>query len=174
MNTHSDKTPVSCSASRPRVALFAGSFDPFTIGHADIVNRTLQLFDKVVVVVAVNPEKRYMFTADERLQAIAALYRTDSRVETVLYDGMMADLAPRYGAQFIVRGVRSVIDFEYEKVEADYNRRLGQLETVLLYSSPALASVSSTAYRQLVFFHKDAEAAAMLPALPPDAPLPRP
>ncbi len=159
-------TQQSLSAVHPRVALFAGSFDPFTIGHADIVNRALQLFDKVVVVVAVNPEKRYMFTASERVEAIEALYRSESRVEVVLYDGMMADLAPRYGARFVVRGVRSVIDFEYEKMAADFNKRLGGLETVLLYCSPSLASVSSTAYRQLVFFHKDAEAAAMLPSLP--------
>ena len=157
--------PAAPPADRPaRVALFAGSFDPFTIGHADIVRRALPLFDRLVIVVAVNPEKRHLFTAQERVEAIRALYRGDDRVEVVAHEGMMADLARQLGARFNVRGVRSVIDFEYEKVEADYNKRLGALETVLLYSSPALASVSSTAYRQLVFFHKDAEAAALLPS----------
>ena len=155
MNSASHSTPNG------RIALFAGSFDPFTIGHDDIVRRALALFDKVVVVVAVNPEKR----------PIRHLYQGNRRVEVMAHDGMMVDLAHDIGARFMVRGVRSVIDFEYEKVEADYNKRLGGLETVLLYSSQALASVSSTAYRQLVFFHKDAEAAAMLPTAPPsDAP----
>ena len=156
MNSASHPTPNG------RIALFAGSFDPFTIGHDDIVRRALALFDKVVVVVAVNPEKRHMFTVEERVEAIRHLYQGNRRVEVMAHD---------IGARFMVRGVRSVIDFEYEKVEADYNKRLGGLETVLLYSSQALASVSSTAYRQLVFFHKDAEAAAMLPTAPPsDAP----
>lgn len=165
MNSASHPTPNG------RIALFAGSFDPFTIGHDDIVRRALALFDKVVVVVAVNPEKRHMFTVEERVEAIRHLYQGNRRVEVMAHDGMMVDLAHDIGARFMVRGVRSVIDFEYEKVEADYNKRLGGLETVLLYSSQALASVSSTAYRQLVFFHKDAEAAAMLPtASPSDAP----
>lgn len=160
-------TPTAPSSARPmRVALFAGSFDPFTIGHADIVRRALPLFDRLVIVVAVNPEKRHMFTAEERVEAIRALYRGDDRVTVMAHGGMMADLARQVGARYNVRGVRSVIDFEYEKVEAEYNKRLGGLETVLLYSSPALASVSSTAYRQLVFFHKDAEAAALLPSPP--------
>ena len=163
MNSASHSTPNG------RIALFAGSFDPFTIGHDDIVRRALALFDKVVV--AVNPEKRHMFTVEERVEAIRHLYQGNRRVEVMAHDGMMVDLAHDIGARFMVRGVRSVIDFEYEKVEADYNKRLGGLETVLLYSSQALASVSSTAYRQLVFFHKDAEAAAMLPTAPPsDAP----
>ena len=124
-----------------------------------------------VSITAVNPEKRHMFTVEERVEAIRHLYQGNRRVEVMAHDGMMVDLAHDIGARFMVRGVRSVIDFEYEKVEADYNKRLGGLETVLLYSSPTLASVSSTAYRQLVFFHKDAEAAAMLPTAPPsDAP----
>ncbi len=164
MENSIDNTSTASPASSTRVALFAGSFDPFTIGHADIVRRALPLFDRLVIVVAVNPEKRHMFTVDERVEAIRNLYRGDGRVEVVAHEGMMADLARQVGARFNVRGVRSVIDFEYEKVEADYNKRLGDLETVLLYSSPALASVSSTAYRQLVFFHKDAEAAALLPS----------
>lgn len=164
MDNQTTHTAASSSARPSRVALFAGSFDPFTIGHADIVRRALPLFDRLIIVVAVNPEKRHLFTAEERVEAIRTLYRGDDRVEVVAHEGMMADLARQVGARFNVRGVRSVIDFEYERVEAEYNKRLGGLETVLLYSSPSLASVSSTAYRQLVFFHKDAEAAALLPS----------
>lgn len=139
-----------------RIALFGGSFDPFTIGHADIVRRSLRLFDKLYVVVTLNPEKHYKFSAEERVEAIRHLYAGDSRVEVAVNNGMTVDFAKKVGAQFLVRGVRTTIDFEYEKVEAEYNKRLGDLETVLLYSPPELATVSSTAYRQLDFFHKDA------------------
>lgn len=147
----------------PRVAVFAGSFDPYTIGHDDIARRALRLFDRLVIVVAVNPEKHYMFPVEERVEAIRTLYKDEPRVSVVVNDGMTVDLAVKLGAQVQVRGVRSTIDFECERVEADYNRNLGNLETVLLYAQPQFSSVSSTAYRQLVYFHKDAEAQKLLP-----------
>lgn len=145
------------------MAVFAGSFDPYTIGHDDIARRALRLFDRLVIVVAVNPEKHYMFPVEERVEAIRTLYKDEPRVSVVVNDGMTVDLAVKLGAQVQVRGVRSTIDFEYERVEADYNRNLGNLETVLLYAQPQFSSVSSTAYRQLVYFHKDAEAQKLLP-----------
>jgi pantetheine-phosphate adenylyltransferase len=151
--------------NKPRVAVFAGSFDPYTIGHDDIARRALKLFDRLVIVVAVNPEKHYMFSAEERLTAIRALYKDEPRVSVVANDGMTVDIAAKVGAQFQVRGVRSTIDFEYERIEADYNRNLGNLETVLLYAQPQFSSISSTAYRQLVYFHKDAEARKLLPTI---------
>lgn len=146
-----------------RVAVFAGSFDPFTIGHDDIVRRALMLFDRIVIVVARNPEKHYMFTAEERVEAIEKLYRDDPRVSVVAYGGMIVDIAAEVGARFQVRGVRTTIDFEYERVQAEYNDKLGGLETVLLYSKPQFSTISSTAYRTLVYFHKDEEARKMLP-----------
>lgn len=146
-----------------RTALFQGSFDPFTIGHDDIVRRALRFFDKLYVVVTINPEKHYMFSTESRVDAIKRLYKDEPRIIVDVNDGMTVDFAKRVGAQFVVRGVRTMIDFEYEKVEAEYNKRLGGLETVLLYSPPELASVSSTAYRQLVYFHKEEEARWMLP-----------
>lgn len=146
-----------------RIALFGGSFDPFTIGHDDIVRRALRLFDKLYVVVTVNPEKHYMFSTEERIAAIRKLYADESRVVVDVNNGMTADFAKKVGAKFQVRGVRTSQDFEYEKVEAEYNKRLGGIETVLLYSPPELAAVSSTAYRQLVYFHKETEAQWMLP-----------
>lgn len=154
-----------------RVAVFAGSFDPYTIGHDDIVRRALRLFDRIVIVVAVNPEKHYMFPMEERVAAIRELYKDDPRVSVVVNDGMTVDIAVKVGAQFQVRGVRSTIDFEYERVEADYNRNLGNLETVLLYAQPQFSSVSSTAYRQLVYFHKEAEAQRLLPTINTQHPL---
>lgn len=146
-----------------RVAVFAGSFDPYTIGHDDIVRRALMLFDRLVIVVARNPEKKYMFTTEERVEAIRKLYRDERRVSVMAYGGMIVDIAAEVGARFQVRGVRTAIDFEYERVEAEYNDKLGGLETVLLYSKPQFSTISSTAYRTLVYFHKDEEARKMLP-----------
>ena len=146
-----------------RVAVFAGSFDPYTIGHDDIAWRALRLFDRLVIVVARNPEKHYMFSTEERVEAIRKLYRHDPRVGVVAYGGMIVDIAAEVGARFQVRGVRTAMDFEYERVEAEYNDKLGGLETVLLYSKPQFSTISSTAYRTLVYFHKDEEARKMLP-----------
>ncbi len=146
-----------------RVAVFAGSFDPFTIGHDDIVRRALNIFDKLVIVVARNPEKKYMFTTEERVEAIRKLYRDEPKVRVMAYGGMIVDIASEVGARFQVRGVRTSIDFEYERVAAEYNDKLGGLETVLLYSKPQFSTISSTSYRTLVSFHKDEEARKMLP-----------
>ena len=146
-----------------RVAVFAGSFDPYTIGHDDIAWRALRLFDRLVIGVARNPEKHYMFSTEERVEAIRKLYRNAPRVSVVAYGGMIVDIAAEVGARFQVRGVRTAMDFEYERVEAEYNDKLGGLETVLLYSKPQFSTISSTAYRTLVYFHKDEEARKMLP-----------
>lgn len=146
-----DKTEV-----HDRIGLFTGSFDPFTIGHADIVRRALQLVDKLYIVITVNPAKQSMFTTEERMASIKRLYEDEPRVVVKTNSGMTIDFAHKVGARLIIRGVRSTIDFEYEKVQAEFNQRLGGLETVLLFSSPELSSVSSSAYRQLVLFHQDA------------------
>lgn len=146
-----------------RVAVFAGSFDPYTIGHDDIAWRALRLFDRLVIVVARNPEKHYMFSTEERVEAIRKLYRDERRVSVMAYGGMIVDIAAEVGARFQVRGVRTAMDFEYERVEAEYNDKLGGLETVLLYSKPQFSTISSTAYRTLMYFHKDEEARKMLP-----------
>mgnify|MGYP002732771104 CR=1 FL=1 len=135
--------------------LFVGSFDPFTIGHDDIVRRALPLFTKLVIGVGVNPEKHCMFPAEERIGAIQRLYRDEPKIEVVGYTDFSVDLAHRVGAQFIVKGVRTVTDFEYEQVQAEYNRRLGNIETLLLYAKPEYMSISSTAVRTLLEFHKD-------------------
>ncbi|KXB41369.1 pantetheine-phosphate adenylyltransferase [Bacteroidales bacterium KA00344] len=137
-------------------ALFVGTFDPFTIGHADIVKRSLQFVDRLVIGVGVNPDKHTMFSSEERVEAIRGLYADEPRVSVEAYSDLAIDLARRTGAQFFVRGVRSVKDFEYERDQAEYNKRLGNVETLLLYADPTLTAVSSSAYRQLVYFHKDA------------------
>ncbi|MGI6242216.1 MAG: pantetheine-phosphate adenylyltransferase [Prevotella sp.] len=142
-------------ASLP-TALFVGTFDPFTIGHADIVRRALQLVGKLVIGVGINPDKHTMYSAEERVNAIRDLYADEPRISVEAYADLAIDLAQRTGAQFIVRGVRSVKDFEYERDQAEYNMRLGNVETLLLYANPSLTAISSSAYRQLVYFHKDA------------------
>lgn len=139
-----------------RVGLFVGTFDPFTIGHDEIVRRALPLFDRLVIGVGENPEKKHMYSLQERVDAIQTLYAHEKRVQVVSYCDLAVDLARRVGAHYVVKGVRSVQDFEYERVQADYNKRLGGLETLLLYASPDMTCISSTAYRQLVYFHKDA------------------
>ena len=133
-----------------------GTFDPFTIGHASIVNRALPLFDKLVIgVVGDNVNKPNMSPAEERAAAIRQVYNQQPNVDVQVYEGLAMDFAKSVGAQFIVKGVRSVSDFEYEQWQADFNRRLGGVETILLYTEPVLASVSSSALRELSHFGVD-------------------
>lgn len=139
-----------------RTGIFVGSFNPFTVGHDSIVRRALPLFDRMVIgVVGDNVRKPDMPSAEERMQVIRDLYADEKRIEVKPYFGLTMDFAKAEGAQFIVKGVRSVSDFEYEQWQADINRRLGGIETILLYSEPELASVSSSALRELAHFGVD-------------------
>lgn len=139
-----------------RTGIFVGTFDPFTVGHDSIVRRALPLFDRLVIgVVGDNVNKPNMRPAQERLAAIAALYRDQPVIEVKTFYGLAMDFAKSEGAQFIVKGVRSVSDFEYEQWQADFNRRLGGIETILLYTEPQLASISSSALRELSHFGVD-------------------
>ena len=135
--------------------LFVGSFDPFTLGHQSIVDRALPLFSRLVIGVGDNAEKHYTFPLAERLQAIRDLYRDEPRISVEAYSDLTTDLAARVGARFVVKGVRNVMDFEYERVQADFNRRLGGLETILMYTLPELETLSSSAVRELMHFGKD-------------------
>ena len=136
-------TPTSTSHNRPRVALFPGSFDPFSIGHHSIVQRALPLFDRIVIAIGVNGAKRSMFSAEQRLEMISALYRDEPRVEVVCYECLTVELARQHNADFILRGVRMIADFEYEKNLAEVNRALNGIETVLLYTLPEHSHISS-------------------------------
>lgn len=138
-----------------RTGIFVGSFDPFTIGHKSVVDRVLPLFDRVVIGVGVNERKQYMLTVEERVAAIRQLYAGDERVVVESYSDLTVDFAQRHGAQFVVKGVRNVRDFEYERDQADINRRLTGLETLLIYAEPGLDSVSSSVVRELNHFSKD-------------------
>ena len=138
-----------------RTAIFVGSFDPFTIGHDDIAKRALTLVDRLVIGVGVNEHKACSRTAEERISAIQQLYADEPRIEVVGYSDLTTSFAKRVGAQFVVKGVRSVKDFEYEREQAEINRRLTGLETILLCAQPHLASISSSLVRELEHFGQD-------------------
>ncbi len=138
-----------------KTALFTGTFDPFTIGHANIVRRALALFDHIIIGVAVSELKHTKQEADQRLQTIKRLYDDNPAVEVVSYSDLTVDLAKRTNASCIIRGVRSVKDFEYERDQAEVNRQLGGIETLLLFADPQTAHISSTLVRELQFFGQD-------------------
>ena len=138
-----------------RIAIFPGSFDPFTIGHASIVRRGLEMFDKIVIGVGYNANKRSFLTPEERVAAIEKVYASESRVKVVAYDDLTADLARREQARSVFPRLRSVTDFEYERDIAGINHRLSGVETVLLFTEPHYADISSTIVRELLAFGKD-------------------
>ena len=138
-----------------KTALFTGTFDPFTIGHADIVRRALALFDHIIIGVAVSELKHTKQEADQRLRTIKRLYDDNPAVEVVSYSDLTVDLAKRTNASCIIRGIRSVKDFEYERDQAEVNRQLGGIETLLLFADPQTAHISSTLVRELQFFGQD-------------------
>lgn len=143
------------SSNNKSVAFFAGSFNPFTIGHASIVDRALNLFDEIVIGIGINTQKTTDAEIERRAAAIINLYQADPRVRVITYSNLTVDAAREAGASCLLRGVRSVKDFEYERDMADINRQLSGLETVLLYSLPEHAAVSSSVVRELQAFGKD-------------------
>ena len=138
-----------------KTAIFPGTFDPFTVGHSCIVERALPLFDRIVIGVGVNENKRSLYTPEQRVEAIRRIYAQEPRVKVVAYDDLTIDLARREEARFILRGLRSVKDFEYERDIAAMNQNLGGIETVLLFTDPQVAHISSSVVRELIAFGKD-------------------
>ena len=138
-----------------KTGIFVGSFDPFTVGHDSILHRALPLFDKVVIGVGVNERKKCMLSAEERTERIARLYANEPKIEVKAYSDLTIDFARREGAEYIIKGVRSVKDFEYEREQAAINRRLSSIETLLLFAEPELESISSSVVRELHNFGRD-------------------
>lgn len=138
-----------------KTGIFVGSFDPFTIGHDSVVRRALPLFDQLVIGVGYNEHKQSMGSVEERVDAIKALYAHEPKISVEAYRDLTVDFAARVQAQYIIKGVRSVKDFEYEREQADVNRQLTGIETLLLFAEPQLASISSSVVRELKHFGKD-------------------
>ena len=138
-----------------RIAIFPGTFDPFTKGHADIVARGLEIFDRIVVAIGVNDSKVPCQTVEERVAAISRLYDADDRVSVVAYEGLTTDFARQQQAGFILRGVRTIKDYEYERDIADVNYQLSGVETVVLFCRPQFAAISSSIVRELQHYGRD-------------------
>ena len=136
-------------------AIFPGTFDPFTIGHYSVVKRALTFMDEVVIGIGINDSKRTWFPTEKRVEMISKLYADEPRIKVAAYSGLTIDFARECGARFIVRGIRTVRDFEYEETIADINRKMAGIETILLFTEPELTSVSSTIVRELLQFGKD-------------------
>ena len=136
-------------------AIFPGSFDPFTIGHYDIVKRGLELFDEIIIGIGRNRTKNETFPIREREEAIRKIFADEPRVKVVIYDSLTVDFAKEQGASFILRGIRCVEDFEYERNMAEANKQLGGVETIILYTRPEYAHISSTLVRDLYAYGKN-------------------
>ena len=136
-------------------AIFPGTFDPFTIGHYSVVKRALTFMDEIVIGIGVNESKRTWFPTEKRLDMIRKLFADEPRITVEAYSGLTIDYANQCSAKFIVRGIRTVHDFEYEETIADVNRKLSGIETILLFTEPELTSVSSTIVRELLKYGKD-------------------
>lgn len=138
-----------------KTALFAGTFDPYTIGHHSIVTRAMAMFDKIIIAVGRNSAKSSQTDAEKRAENISGIYADEPRIEVTTYEGLTADFAKEHEACCLLRGVRSVRDFEYERDLADLNREISGIETVILLSEPQYAAISSSAVRELMSYGKD-------------------
>ncbi|MEO7047593.1 MAG: pantetheine-phosphate adenylyltransferase [Ferruginibacter sp.] len=134
-----------------RICVFPGTFDPVTLGHTDIIDRALPLFDKLVIGIGRNINKEPMFSEQQRLEWLRDIYKDNDKVEALVYEGLTVECCKKVGANFILRGIRYVNDFEYEKAIADMNRSLAhKVETVFLTCLPQFTSVASTLVRDVI------------------------
>ncbi len=130
-------------------AVFPGSFDPITLGHVDIINRALPLFDELQIAIGVNVDKKYMFDIDTRMQMIKDVFKDEPKIKVVHYTGLTVDFCYQNDLSFILRGLRNPADFEFEKAIAQTNRKLGQIETLFLLTGPETSYISSSIVRDI-------------------------
>ena len=138
-----------------KIAIFPGSFDPFTVGHYSIVQRALNFVDEVVIAIGVNDAKKSLFSIEKRKMIIQKSFINNPNIKVESYDSLTVDFAKEIGATIILRGSRSIADFEYEKTIADANRRISGIDTILLFTEPQHSFISSTVVRDLLRYGKD-------------------
>jgi len=131
-------------------AIFPGSFDPLTLGHYDIIKRSITLFDEVIVAIGINADKKYMFSLEERKRFIEDAFKDHEKVKVVTYEGLTIDFCKEIDAQFILRGLRNPADFEFEKAIAHTNRKLSKIETVFLLTASNTSYISSSIVRDVI------------------------
>ena len=145
-----------------KTAVFAGSFDPITRGHEDIVLQALPLFDEIIIAIGVNIDKKYAFPLEQRIKWIENTFAEYPKVKVVSYQGLTVDFCKKMNAQFIIRGLRNTTDFEYESIIAEANKKLNpEVETVFFLANPTLRCVSSTVVRDLI--KNDADLTGFIP-----------
>jgi len=133
-----------------RRAIFPGSFDPLTLGHSDIINRGVTLFDELLIAIGINADKKYMFSLEERKRFIEQAFKDEPKIKVVTYEGLTVDFCKEVGADFILRGLRNPADFEFEKAIAHTNRKLSEIETVFLLTSSGKSYISSSIVRDVI------------------------
>lgn len=138
-----------------RKAIFPGSFDPITMGHVDVIQRSLPLFDELVIAIGVNSNKKYMFSLEERMNFIEKTFTDEDKIKVVSYEGLTVNFCNEIGAKFILRGLRNPADFEFEKAITHVNRTLSDIETVFLLTSSETAFISSSIVREVMQFEGD-------------------
>ena len=132
-----------------RKAIFPGSFDPITLGHLDIINRGLPLFDEIVIAIGINTDKNYMFSLEKRIQFIEETFKDEPKISVTTYSGLTTDFCKEIGAEIILRGLRNPADFEFEKAIAQTNRKLSGIDTVFFLTSASTSFISSSIVRDV-------------------------
>ena len=133
-----------------RKAIFPGSFDPITLGHEDIIKRSIPIFDEIIIAIGVNAEKKYMFSLEERKKFIEETFKKEPKVSVITYEGLTIELCEKLKADFILRGLRNPADFEFEKAIAHTNRTLSKIETVFLLTAAKTSFISSSIVRDVI------------------------
>ncbi|WP_422083935.1 pantetheine-phosphate adenylyltransferase [Ulvibacterium sp.] len=133
-----------------RRAIFPGSFDPLTLGHYDIIQRGITLFDEIIIAIGINAEKQYMFTLDQRMRFIKKAFEKEAKIKVLTYEGLTVEFCKKVQADFILRGLRNPADFEFEKAIAHTNRKLSEIETVFLLTSSGKSYISSSIVRDVI------------------------
>lgn len=138
-----------------RRVVFPGSFDPLTLGHTDIINRALKLFDEIIIAIGNNTSKNYMFSLEQRVQFIEQTYAGEKKIKVDTYEGLTIEYCKKVNSEFILRGLRNPADFEFEKAIAHTNRKLSKIETVFLLTSANTSYISSSIVRDVLRYKGD-------------------